>query len=176
MDGPRWLGGALARLVGGQAGQSVVEVALTLPIMAFTLLGGADMARAFAAQLAVQNGARAGAEAAALDATPTGAKAAERARQEMGRTPGTSVGTSCTASGSAWACGSATVTVTFTQSDLTSTCTGAASTAVAGTSSVSTPCYANVRVQYAFSTLIPWPGLPSSFSFDRTTHFRRYQT
>lgn len=159
----------------GEAGQSIVEVALTLPIMAFTLLGGADMARAFSIQLAVQNGARAGAEGAALEAAATGAGAAEHARQEMARTPGLSVGTSCTASGSDWACGSATVTITFTKADLTSACTGAASTAVVGSASLATPCYVNARVRYTFSTLTPWPGLPRSFAFDRTSHYRRYQ-
>lgn len=168
------VGRALAALR-GDAGQAIVEVALTLPIMAFTLLGAADMARAFSVQLAVQNGARAGAEATSLDATPTGAETAEHARQEMARTPGMSVGTSCTGSGTTWTCGSATVTVTFTKADLSSACTGAASTAVSGTSSVAAPCYTNARVQYTSSTLIPWPGLQRSFAFDRAAHFRRYQ-
>ena len=139
-----------------------METALALPLMAFTLLGGADMARAFAIQLAVQNGARAGAEATALDVTPTSTEATAHAQQEMDRTPGMS------ASG-------ATINVTFTQANGTSACTGAASTAVAGTSSIATPCYARVRVQYTFSTLIAWPGLPSTFTFDRVTMFRRYQ-
>ena len=139
-----------------------MEVALALPLMAFTLLGGADMARAFAIQLAVQNGARAAAEATALDATPTSAEATSHAQQEMDRTPGMSaVG--------------ATITVTFTQANGTSACTNAGSTAVAGTSSISTPCYARVRVQYSFSTLVAWPGLPRTFTFDRVTMYRRYQ-
>lgn len=154
--------GVIARLLRSERGQSIVEVALALPLMAFTLLGGADMARAFAIQLAVQNGARAGAEATALDATPTSTEATTHAQQEMDRTPGMSAT-------------SATITVTFTKADGTSACTGASSTAVAGTSSISTPCYAKVRVQYSFSTLIAWPGLPRTFSFDRTTFFRRYQ-
>jgi Flp pilus assembly protein TadG len=139
-----------------------VETALALPLMAFTLLGGADMARAFAIQLAVQNGARAGAEATALDVTPTSTEATAHAQQEMDRTPG-------------MAATSTTITITFTQANGTTACTGAASTAVAGTSSVATPCYARVRVQYSFSTLVPWPGLPRTFAFDRVTMFRRYQ-
>jgi Flp pilus assembly protein TadG len=43
-----------------------VELSLLLPVLVFGLLGGADLARAYASQLAVQNAARAGAEAAAI--------------------------------------------------------------------------------------------------------------
>ena len=138
-----------------------METALALPLMAFTLIGGADMARAYAIQLAVQNGARAAAEATALDVTPTSTEATAHAQQEMDRTPGMSAVAS-------------TITVAFTLSDGATKCTGAASTAVAGTSSIATPCYARVRVQYSFSTLVAWPGLPHTFAFDRVTMFRRY--
>lgn len=145
-----------------ECGQSVAEIALTLPLMAFTLLGGAEMARAFAVQLAVQNGARAGSEGTALDATPTSTEASAHVQDEIGRTPGL-------------VASNATVTVSFTQADGTSVCTGAADTTVAGASSIATPCYANVRVQYMHSTLIQWPGLPRTFNFDRSTRVRRYQ-
>src|SRR5438445_13399991 len=69
-------------------GQSMVETALMLPIMVFLVLAGGDMARGFAIQIAIQNGARAGAEAAAIDFTPTAAETEARARYEMSRTPG----------------------------------------------------------------------------------------
>ncbi len=140
----------------------MVELALMLPIMSFLLLGAADMARAFATQLAVQNAARSGAEATALDTTPTGVEAIQHVRDELGRTPSVDPA-------------SATITVTFTQANGTSACTGAANTSVAGTSSIATPCYALVRVQYTWSTLIPWPLMQRSFTFDRTTMVRRYQ-
>lgn len=143
-------------------GQSMVELALSLPIMAFSLLGASDMARAFAVQLAVQNGARAGAEGTALDATPTSVEATSHVQDEIGRTPGLTPA-------------NATVSVSFSQADGVTACTGAADTTVAGASSIAIPCYANVRVQYTFSTLIAWPGLPQTFQFDRTTRVRRYQ-
>lgn len=161
-------------LLRGEAAQSVIEVALATPILAITLLGAADMARAFSAQLAVQNGARAGAEAGALITAPTGSQIAVRAQTELNNTPGVNASGSCTQSGNVYTCGGATITVRFTKSDGTA-CTGAASTSVVGTSSSSTPCYANVRVQYTFTTLTPWPGLPHSFTFDRSTMYRRYQ-
>ena len=153
----------IARFVRGDVGQSMIEFALTLPLLVFSLLGGAEMARAYAIQLAVQNGARAGAEGAALDSTPTSVEATAHAQNEMNRTPG------LTAT-------EATITVSFTRSDLTTACSGAASTAVAGTSTIAIPCFANVRVQYTYHTLVPWPGLPNTFYFNRVTHVRRYQT
>jgi len=32
--------------------------------------------------------------------------------------------------------------------------------------------YADVKVHYTFTTIFPWPGLPSSFSVDRTVRAR----
>ena len=60
-----------ARALREDVGQSIVELSLMLPLLVFGLIGGADLARAFAIQLAVQNGARAGAESYAIDSTPT---------------------------------------------------------------------------------------------------------
>ena len=66
----------------------MVELALLLPVMVFGLIGAADLARAYALQLAVQNGARAGAEAYAIDYAKNQAQAITRARTEMSQTPG----------------------------------------------------------------------------------------
>src|SRR2546429_8743183 len=68
-------------------GQSMVELALILPVMVFGLIGGADMARAYAVQIAVQNGARAAAEAYAIDQTLTANQTKDAAVAEMNRTP-----------------------------------------------------------------------------------------
>src|SRR5438067_13498370 len=69
-------------------GQSMVELALLLPVLVFGLIGGADLARAYALQLAVQNGARAGAEAFARDQAKNAQQPVQRAKEEMGRTAG----------------------------------------------------------------------------------------
>ena len=145
-----------------ERGQSIVELALALPIVAVTLVGGADIARAFASQLAVQNGARAGAEESALDVTPTPAEATAAVQGEIGRTPGLDPA-------------QATIAVTYTQADGATACQGAPDVQHAGTSTLATPCYANVSVRYTWSTLIDWPGLPRSFVIDRSTRMRRYQ-
>ena len=71
-----------------ESGQALVETALSLSLLVFTILGGADMARAFAAQLGVQNAARAGAEAWVTRAATTDAQAIAYAVDELGRVPG----------------------------------------------------------------------------------------
>lgn len=134
-----------------ERGQSMVELALTLPVLVFILIGGADLARAFAMQLAVQNGARAGAEAAAIDRSPTVGLAEARARNEMSRTPGMDSNVP-------------TVTVTFKQANGTTDCLS--------TPTIANPCFATVRVQYTFNAVIPWPLVPNSATFDRQTTMR----
>src|SRR5206468_9983279 len=69
-------------------GQGLRETALTLSLLVFTILGGADMARAFAAQLGVQSAARAGAEAWVTRAATTDAQAIAYATDELGRIAG----------------------------------------------------------------------------------------
>lgn len=65
-----------------------MELALALPLLVFAVLGGADLARAYAVQLAVQNAARAGAEADVLGQAVTDLEVDGRAREELSRTPG----------------------------------------------------------------------------------------
>jgi Flp pilus assembly protein TadG len=143
---------AHVRWVKDELGQSVVEIALALPIMVYLLIGGADMARAFAIQLAVQNGARAGAEASALDYTPTQAEAILHAQQEMNRTPGMDAS-------------QATITWSRLKND---------GTACPATIDYLNPCYYTVRVRYTYNTIIPWPLIPHSFNLDRSTKVRAF--
>jgi Flp pilus assembly protein TadG len=134
-------------------GQSLVELALLLPILVFGLIGAADLARAFALQLAVQNGARAGAEAYAIDFTPTPAEAIARARDEMARTPGMN------ASGTV-------VTVTVAQAD--------GSTLCLTPPTIAEPCFVTVNVKYTFYTIVPWPFIPNTANFNRETTMRTF--
>jgi Flp pilus assembly protein TadG len=125
-----------------ESGQALVETALSLSLLVFTILGGADMARAFAAQLGVQNAARAGAEAAVTRAATTDPQIVAYALDELGRIAGVDSAAS-------------TITVTRT-------------TGPGGESLV------NVRVQYTYRTLAPWPFVPNTLSLDRTATFRNY--
>lgn len=72
----------------GEGGQSLVEIALLLPVLVFGLLGAVDMARAYSAQVAVQNAARAGAEATVLQIASSDAATAVFARSELVGVPG----------------------------------------------------------------------------------------
>ncbi|MGH2450838.1 MAG: TadE/TadG family type IV pilus assembly protein [Candidatus Limnocylindria bacterium] len=139
------------RWIRGTGGQSLVEIALSLPLLVFLLLGGADLARAYALQLAVQNGARAGAEAVAIDVAPTDTLAVARALDEMGRTPGMNPN-------------DATIVAAFKQADGLLDCIDPPT--------VLTPCFATVRVQYTFRTIVPWPLIPNVANFDRSTTMR----
>ena len=143
----------LPKFLRDQLGQSMVEMALALPIMTFLLLGGTDMARAFAIQIAVQNGARAGAEATILDFSPTGQKTIDHAKQEMNRTPGMDAN-------------QAVISVSRKQQDGTTACISSPDP--------TTPCFVTVRVQYTYTTIINWPFIQSTFNFDRSTKMRVY--
>ena len=143
----------LIRFFRVDVGQSMVELALTLPIMVFGLLGGADLARAFALQIAVENGSRAGAESYAIDSTPTIAEAQATTIAEINRTP--------TANATA-----ANVTVTKAQADGVSACVSPPT--------VVTPCFVSVRVTYPWTTITAWPFVPNSGTFDRTTTVRTF--
>ncbi len=125
-----------------EGGQALVETALSLSLLVFTILGGADMARAFAAQLGVQNAARAGAEAAVTRAATTDPQIIAYATDELGRIAGVN---------------SAAATISVTRT-----------TGAGGASLV------NVRVQYTYRTLAPWPFVPNTLSLDRTATFRNY--
>lgn len=131
----------------------MVELALTLPLLVFSILGGADMARAFALQIAVENGSRAGAESYAIDSTPTNSEAQSAAVNEINRTP-TAVATASD------------VTVTKAQADGVTACVSPPT--------VATPCYVSVRIVYPWRTIIAWPFVPSSGTFDRTTSVRTF--
>ena len=75
-------------MLGREDGQSLVELALTLPILVFALIGGVDFARGFTALGGVQSAARGGAEAAVLGRATTDAEIIAATRDDLSRTPG----------------------------------------------------------------------------------------
>jgi Flp pilus assembly protein TadG len=137
-----------------EVGQSLVELALLLPILVFGLIGAADLARAFALQLAIQNGARAGAEAYAINFAPTPAMAGARAMDEITRTPG--------------------VNPNIVQVTTPTRAQHADGTDCTSTPTVANPCFYTVTVQYEFHTIVPWPFIPNTAHFNRSTTVRTF--
>ena len=149
-----WVFSAWGRFAKAADGQSIVELALCLPLLVFGVVGGADLARAYALQIAVENGSRAGAEAYAItsSAVRTLGEARQAAIDEINRTPTAAATTSM-------------VTVSTTLADGTTVC---------NSTSLALPCYVNVRIQYDWHTLVAWPLIPNGGTFDRTTSMRTY--
>ena len=134
----------------------MVELALLLPILVFGLIGAADLARAFALQLAIENGARAGAEAYAINFAPTPALASARAYDEISRTPGIN-----TLDPSLVVDTPARPTHTDGSQCLT-------------TPTVVDPCFYTVTVSYTFHTIVAWPFIPNTANFSRSTTMRTF--
>jgi Flp pilus assembly protein TadG len=80
--------GPSSRFYARDHGQALVETALALSLLVFTLMGGADIARVYAAQLAVTNASRAGAEAAVMRVAITDPAIVSYASDELGRVAG----------------------------------------------------------------------------------------
>lgn len=76
------------RVSRGEAGQALAELALSLSVLVFGLIGAADFARAFSAQIGVLSAARAGAEAGVIKIATTDAAIVSWASDELGRVPG----------------------------------------------------------------------------------------
>ena len=81
----RWL----SRVSAQERGQSLVEVALTLPILLLILIGIVDIGRVYSAKVAVTNAAREAAIQAARDPQATADVICQRARDELGAGDGT---------------------------------------------------------------------------------------
>jgi Flp pilus assembly protein TadG len=139
---------------GTDAGQAMIELALLLPMLCYLLVGGLDIARVYAMQLAVQNGARAGAESGAIGFNLTDAQIVTHVQQEMGRTPGmdgfNTVGTSTTCP--TLNAGQNCILVTHPV--------------------VSSVTYVKVEVRYSFQTIIAWPLITNTYALNRTTQYR----
>jgi Flp pilus assembly protein TadG len=107
-------------LMAEQAGQSLVEFALALPVLLLILLGLADFGRAFYYTTAIANAARAGAEYAArnagagANATTIGYKVCNETGFVSYSSTATCPGLSTTVSPSPPVAGGADVTVTVT--------------------------------------------------------------
>jgi Flp pilus assembly protein TadG len=133
-------------------GQSLVEIALVLPLVVGVLLGGADLARVFATNIAVQSAARVGAQQAAMDRPPS-RDATERVARDELQGPGLDARAAI---------------ISLTVHD------GSGSDgSCVDPPTLARPCFATVHVQYTFRTFVQWPGVPAVIQLDRQQTIRR---
>ncbi len=123
-------------------GQALVELALIAPVLIILMLGVMDYGRVYFAYISVTNGARIGADYAANGPTQATDTAAIKAAA-LGDT-----------------------TDLLDQSP-----TNPEVTVVTANDSQG-QLYADVTMTYTFSTLFPWPGLPTSIDIERTVRSR----
>ena len=132
----------IRRLLARDLGQSAMEFALLAPILLILMLGVVDFGRVYFAYISVTNGARNGAHFASQG---TGAAA-----DIDGIRAAAIVETS----------------------DLLNTSETNPDVSVATGTDSQGRLYADVTMTYTFSSIFPWPGLPSSIDVDRTVRAR----
>jgi len=128
--------------VRGDRAQSMVEFALVAPFLIILMLGVIDYGRVYFAYVSVTNGARTGADFAS-DSTTAAANI----------------------DGIRSAALAETLELLNTSSDNPQV------SVVTGTDSQGR-VYADVTMQYTFTTIFPWPGLPDSMEVTRTVRAR----
>ena len=139
-------------------GQSLVELALTLPVLGILLIGTIDFARVYYAAMAVGQAARAGAAYGAQSVSTSGDDAgmaqAALSAANLDLTPA----------------------VTAASVHATHWCACADGTQVScasGTCTEGVPrVYVSVEVDRTFQTLFPYPGIPSTVRLNRTATLR----
>ncbi|MCH8025995.1 MAG: pilus assembly protein [Chloroflexi bacterium] len=126
----------------GDRGQALVELAMIAPVLIIIMLGVIDYGRIYFAYVSVTNGARNGADYAAIGPT--------EAADTAGIKAAALTDTSDLLDQSATNPDVAVVTANDSQGSL----------------------YADVTMTYTFTTLFPWPGLPTSINVERTVRSR----
>ena len=152
----------------GQRGAVLVELGFLLPIFCILLLAVFDAGRAYYYALEVSNGARAGAQYGYQSSgTMQDTTGIQNATKNDAFDVGTTSGGSCSSS-ACWSSGYPKSTWGCMCSDGTSKSTSCASppTCSSGTRQVN---YVDVQTQASYSTLIPWPGIPSSITLSGET-------
>lgn len=140
---------ALRNVVVCERGTSFVEFALVLPLLALLLVGMVDFGRGMAISMALESAARSGAEYGGLFPQDTaGVTAAITEALGQGLTAdAVSAVPQCRCAGAVVDC--------------SSICNGGGA-----------EIYLTVRVDYAYSPILPYPGIASSYPLTGTAEFR----
>ena len=133
---------SLRRFIGGKRGQSLVEFGLMLPILVLLVLGSIDFGRVFFAYISVTNSARNGADYASTSEEAAGDLAGIRQA------------------------------VAGEIEDLNDASATNPEVSVLNDLDSQGRLHTHVTVNYTFSTIFPWPGLPDSIDVVRTVTAR----
>jgi len=148
-------------------GAAMLELALVMPVLLALVFGAADLGRAYFWGLEVTNAAHAGAEYGAINfSTPaniTTAYVTAAATQSAPNVTGLTVSTP------AWGCECS------DGSSYTASCTTTPTCTATGTRGSNVVYRIKVTTSATYTTLIPWPGIPSSINFSSTATMRGNQ-
>src|SRR5258706_13544515 len=155
------------RFLRNDRGQSIVELALSAPILVMALIGGIDLMRIAAVQQAVVNSSRAGADVISQDPSISQANVLAVIKGELTGTPGlhdlTVVMCADQVNPAPVAPSACVVLPTVSGSRYG----GGRADGVSCTGNSAGICYVRVRVLYEFHTIIPWWFVPNVRVVDR---------
>jgi hypothetical protein len=158
-----------------ERGQSVVEFALTLPVLMFLLLGIGDLARIYATMLTIESAAREAADYGAYRSS-NWIGSPDDPDSNYAKTVGAMSERACVASGgltdfvgSGSTCTNPSIAVVLVTSG------GAPATGCDDPERVPEPCRVRVDLTYTFelisSATVGFLGLPATMTFTRTSNF-----
>jgi Flp pilus assembly protein TadG len=143
-------------------GSALVELAVVLPLLVALLIGGADFARVFYASIELENAARAGAQFGAQNTTNS-TTAMETVT--LASAPNLTGVTAAASRLCQCANDSAVYSATTPANNCSYSCTG-------GTRLVN---LVTVTASKSFTTLVAYPGIPSSLNLSRSATMRAVQ-
>jgi Flp pilus assembly protein TadG len=146
-------------------GSALVEAALLMPLLFLMLCGTMDFGRIFYTGMAIAGAARAGVQFASFTPGYTGNFGGiEQAAKDDAANQGLAAASiSVTARTFCQCVGNTSTTLTYNECRIT-TCTVGADD--------KPPSYSEVTVAYTFTTLLNWPGIPSTSNISRTARMR----
>jgi hypothetical protein len=159
------------RFLRNERGQSIVELALSAPILVMALLGGVDLMRIAAVQQAVVNSSRAGADVISQDPAISQANVLSVIQGELSGTPGlhdlTVVMCADQSNPVPVAPSPCAVLPTASGGSYTGTLADGVTSCTSNSGGI---CYVKVRVLYEFHTIVPWWFVPNVRVVDRSTY------